>query len=145
MSRKDQFHEAVKHGLSKEGWTITHDPFTIQISETIKLKIDLGAETTIAAQRNHEKIAVEIKSFISDSEISDFHSALGQYLNYLQALEDKEPDRVLYLAVPKDSYQDFFQISFIQKSLKRYEVNLIIYCPLQEVIEQWISYRNTIK
>lgn len=145
MSRKDQFHEAVKHGLSKEGWTITHDPFTIQISETIKLKIDLGAETTIAAQRNHEKIAVEIKSFISDSEISDFHAALGQYLNYLQALEDKEPDRVLYLAVPKDSYQDFFQISFIQKSLKRHEVNLIIYCPLQEVIEQWISYRNTIK
>jgi len=145
MSRKDQFHEAVKHGLSKEGWTITHDPFTIQISETIKLKIDLGAETTIAAQRNHEKIAVEIKSFISDSEISDFHAALGQYLNYLQALEDKEPDRVLHLAVPKDSYQDFFQISFIQKSLRRYEINLIVYCPLQEVIEQWISYRNTIK
>ncbi|MBD2162700.1 fatty-acid oxidation protein subunit alpha [Limnothrix sp. FACHB-1083] len=124
---------------------ITHDPFTIQISETIKLKIDLGAETTIAAQRNHEKIAVEIKSFISDSEISDFHAALGQYLNYLQALEDKEPDRVLYLAVPKDSYQDFFQVSFIQKSLRRYEVNLIVYCPLQEVIEQWISYRDTIK
>lgn len=145
MSRKDQFHEAVKHGLNKEGWTITHDPFTIQISETIKLKIDLGAETTIAAQRDCEKIAVEIKSFISDSEISDFHAALGQYLNYLQALEDKEPDRVLYLAVPKDNYEDFFQIPFIQKSLRKYSVNLIVYCPVQEVIEQWISYSNTIK
>lgn len=33
MSRKDQFHEAVKHALEKEGWLITHDPFTIQITE----------------------------------------------------------------------------------------------------------------
>lgn len=83
MSRKDQFHEAVKHALEKDGWLITHDPFTIQISEAVKLKIDLGAESTIAAQRDLEKIAIEIKSFISDSDISEFHAALGQYLNYI--------------------------------------------------------------
>jgi XisH protein len=64
MSRKDQFHEAVKHALEKDGWLITHDPFTIQIGEAVKLKIDLGAESTIAAQRDQEKIAIEIKSFI---------------------------------------------------------------------------------
>ena len=29
MSRKDKFHKAVKHSLQKEGWLITHDPFTI--------------------------------------------------------------------------------------------------------------------
>lgn len=33
MSRKDQFHQAVKRALEKEGWLITHDPFTIQITE----------------------------------------------------------------------------------------------------------------
>ncbi len=27
MSRKDQFHEAVKRALEKDGWLITHDPF----------------------------------------------------------------------------------------------------------------------
>jgi XisH protein len=43
MSRKDQFHQAVKNAIEKDGWLITHDPFTIQISEAVKLKIDLGA------------------------------------------------------------------------------------------------------
>ena len=142
MSRKDKFHETVKHALEKEGWLITHDPFTIQISEAVKLKIDLGAESVIAAQRDQEKIAIEIKSFITDSDISEFHSALGQYLNYVQALEDKEPDRILYLAIPIETHRDFFQIPFIQKSLKRHAVNLIIYDPIQEEIKQWINYNN---
>jgi hypothetical protein len=142
MSRKDQFHEAVKHALEKDGWLITHDPFTIQISEAVKLKIDLGAESTIAAQRDQEKIAIEIKSFITDSDISEFHGALGQYLNYIQALEDKEPDRILYLAVPLETYDDFFQLPFIQKSIRRYAINLIIYDPIQEDIKSWINYNN---
>jgi XisH protein len=145
MSRKDQFHEAVKHALEKDSWLITHDPFTIQISDAVKLKIDLGAETTIAAQRDREKIAIEIKSFISDSDISEFHAALGQYLNYVQALEDKEPDRTLHLAVPLETYDDFFQIPFIQKSLKRHAINLIIYDPIKEEIKEWIRFNNTDK
>lgn len=142
MSRKDQFHEAVKHALEKDGWLITHDPFTIQISEAVKLKIDLGAESTIAAQRDREKIAIEIKSFITESDISEFHAALGQYLNYIQALEDKEPDRNLYLAVPVETYDDFFQMPFIQKSLKRHEIDLITYDPIKEEIKQWITFKN---
>jgi XisH protein len=145
MSRKDQFHEAVKHALEKDDWLITHDPFTIQISEAVKLKIDLGAESTIAAQRAQEKIAIEIKSFITDSDISEFHAALGQYLNYIQALEEKEPDRSLHLAVPLETYDDFFQLAFIQKSLKRHAINLLIYDPIKEEIKQWISYNSTNK
>jgi len=139
---RDLFHNQVKTALIKDGWTITHDPYSIKISEAIKIQIDLGAENTIAAQRDQEKIAVEIKSFITDSDISEFHGALGQYLNYLQALELKDPDRILYLAVPTDTYTEFFRIPFIQISLKRYEVNLIVYNPRKEDIEQWIRFRN---
>ena len=145
MSRKDLFHQAVKLALEKDGWTVTHDPFTIQISETVKLKIDLGAESAIAAQRNQEKIAVEIKSFVSDSDISEFHTALGQYLNYVQALEYKEPDRTLYLAVPVETYRDFFQMPFIQQSLNRHAVNIIVYSPVQEELKEWISFSSTDK
>lgn len=118
---KDRFHAQVKAALIKDLWSITHDPFSIQI-----IQIDLSAENTIAAQREREKIAVEIKSFTADSDISEFHAALGQYLNYVQALEDKEPDRILYLAVPIETYSDFFQLPFIQKSLKRHAINLLI-------------------
>jgi hypothetical protein len=142
---KDRFHAQVKAALIEELWSITHDPFSIQISEAIRLQIDLGAENTIAAQRDREKIAVEIKSFIADSDISEFHAALWQYLNYVQALEDKEPNRVLYLAVPIETYSGFFQLPFIQKSLKRHAVNLIIYDPIEVEIKQWISFNNTEK
>ena len=131
---KDRFHAQVKAALIKDLWSITHDPFSIQISEAVRLQINLGAENTIAAQRQREKIAVEIKSFIADSDISEFHAALGQYLNYVQALEDKEPDRALYLAVPIETYSDFFQLPFIQKYLKRHAINLVIYDPIDAEI-----------
>ena len=136
---KDIFHQQVKNALIKDRWKITHDPFIILISEAIKLQIDLAAENAIAAERGSEKIAVEIKSFIADSDISSFHTALGQYLNYCQALEEQEADRIVYLAIPVTTYQDFFQLPFIQRSLKRYQVRLIIYNPKLEVISQWIS------
>ncbi|MDY7007058.1 MAG: XisH family protein [Cyanobacteriota bacterium] len=136
---KDIFHQQVKNALIKDGWNITHDPFTIRISEAIKLQIDLAAENAIAAERGSEKIAVEIKSFVADSDISSFHTALGQYLNYCQALEEQEADRIVYLAIPVETYQDFFQLPFIQRSLKRFQVKLIIYNPKLEVISQWIN------
>ncbi|MEO0987649.1 MAG: XisH family protein [Cyanobacteria bacterium J06639_14] len=136
---RDIFHQQVKNALVKDGWKITQDPFTIRISEAVKLQIDLAAENAIAAERDAEKIAVEIKSFIGDSDISAFHTALGQYLNYCQAIEEQEPERIVFLAVPIETYEDFFQLSFIQRSLKRYQVRLIIYDPGLEEVRQWIK------
>ena len=76
MSRRDLFHEAVKQGLIKQQWIVTEDPLELEWDE-IKVKVDLGAERLIAAERGEEKIAVEIKSFITPSAISDFHTAVG--------------------------------------------------------------------
>ena len=136
---RDFFHQQVKNALIKDNWKITHDPLTIRISEAVKLQIDLAAESAIAAERNNEKIAVEIKSFLGDSDISAFHTALGQYLNYCQALEEKEPDRTVFLAIPEETYGDFFQLPFIQRTLKRHQVKLLIYDPYAEEIKQWIK------
>jgi hypothetical protein len=66
---KDVFHQQVRNALIKDGWTITDDPLTIRISEAVKVQIDLAASNAIAAERDREKIAVEIKSFIADSDI----------------------------------------------------------------------------
>jgi hypothetical protein len=65
---KDIFHDAVRRGLEKEQWIITDDPLELEWEEVV-VKIDLGAE------RDREKIAVEIKSFIGTSAINDFHTA----------------------------------------------------------------------
>jgi hypothetical protein len=51
--------------------------------------IDLGAEQVLGAERNGEKIAVKIKSFIGFSATTEFNSALGQFLKYQLALEEK--------------------------------------------------------
>jgi hypothetical protein len=138
MSAKDLFHHAVKHALEKDGWTITHDPFSLTVDD-INMAVDLGAEKLIAAVKGTQKIAVEIKSFVGASNITEFHTALGQFLNYRIALEDKEPDRVLYLAVPSDTFKEFFVLPFIQTVIQRYQLRLIVYRPELEVIVTWIS------
>ncbi len=135
---KDLFHNAVRRGLEKDQWIVTDDPLELELEE-ITVKIDLGAERLIAAERGEEKIAVEIKSFIGTSAISDFHTALGQFLNYRIMLEINEPDRLLYLAVPRETYRTFFQSRFAQIAIKRHQIELIVYDPIMEEIVQWIN------
>ena len=95
---KDRFHDVVKVALEKDGWKIAADPYEIDVDD-VDFEIDLAAEKLLAAELNGRKIAVEIKSFVSSSNVSEFHTALGQFLNYRDALEVVEPERTLYLAV----------------------------------------------
>ncbi|WP_193196795.1 XisH family protein [Nostoc sp. MG11] len=136
MAAKDLFHDAVKQALLKEQWVITADPLKIRIAR-VKFEIDLAAEKVLAADKAGRKIAVEVKSFLNSSVITDFHSALGQFLNYRLALQMSEPDRTLYLAVPVDTFESFFQERFTQEAVKLYQVKLVSYDPLQEVIVEW--------
>ncbi len=138
MPKRDLFHEAVKNGLIKDGWTITDDPLTFRI-DGINISIDLGAEKVIGAEKDGKKIAVEVKSFISPSPLTDFHTALGQFLTYRLFLEEEEPDRQIYLAVPEDTYNFFFQKDIIQKAVKINELKIIVYDSLSEEIDLWIN------
>ncbi|MBS9387355.1 MAG: XisH family protein [Dolichospermum sp. BR01] len=137
MAAKDRFHAVVRIALEKEQWQITDDPLRLEVGGT-KFEIDLGAQQLLAAERDQEKIAVEIKTFLSDSPLTDYHAALGQFLNYRLALEISDPTRILYLAVPIVAYETFFKREFAQISLERYQIKQIIYDPIQEVIVQWI-------
>lgn len=139
MPAKDKFHELVKQALIKENWLITHDPLNLKFGEYDQISIDLGAERLLGAEKDEQKIAVEIKSFLNDSAISDFHLALGQFLNYRFVLEKKEPERILFLAVPIYAYDCFFQRDLPKAIINCYDLKLIIYDPVKEVISQWIS------
>lgn len=136
MSARDIFHNAVRLALEKDGWLITDDPLSVKVDE-IDFYIDLGAERLIAAQKAGQKIAVEIKSFLGTSEISDFYVALGQTLTYRSALRKKYPDRVLYLAISEDIYQEFFIRSFIQDVIAEYRLKLLIFEPMKEEVLLW--------
>ncbi|MDB9485309.1 XisH family protein [Dolichospermum circinale CS-537/01] len=139
MSAKDVFHEVVKKALQKDGWQITHDPLSISVGG-VNLSIDLAAEKLIAAEKEGEKIAVEIKSFLErSSAISEFHTALGQFINYRGALRRRQPERVLYLAVPLTTYKTFFNLDFPRDMIEENQVKMIIYDVENEVIAEWIN------
>ena len=135
---KDIFHNIVKKALIKEDWVVTDDPLRLKVG-VITFQVDLGAEKVIGAEKAGQKIAVEIKSFLNPSTITDFYNALGQFLSYRLALEKNESDRILYLAVPLDVYESFFQFDFTQSAIQAYQIFLIVYDPSQETITQWIN------
>lgn len=136
MSAKDIFHNSVRAALEKDGWEITHDPLSIKI-DGLDFRIDLGAERVLAAQKKGQKIAIEVKSFVSRSELNEFHGALGQTLNYRSALRKKMPDWILYLAIPSTVYQSLFSVRFIQEVISEHQLKLLIFNPVQEEIILW--------
>ncbi|MFK0731193.1 MAG: element excision factor XisH family protein [Gloeotrichia echinulata HAB0833] len=136
MAARDLFHSVVKDALIKDGWQITHDPFMVDYGD-VQMQIDLDAERLIAAIKDKEKIAIEIKSFIKPSAISEFHTALGQYLNYRRALRVQEPNRILYLAIPNQTYDEFFRLRFIQEGVEEFQMRLLIYDIEDRTIVAW--------
>lgn len=137
MSKRDLFHLAVRQALEKDGWTIVADPLWIEAGG-INVAIDLAADRLIAADRDGERIAVEVKSFLtSASAVSEFHTALGQFLNYRAALRLDSPERNLYLAVPTSAYETFFQLPIPKGQVEEFQVSLIVYDPVEEKVVLW--------
>ena len=138
MPAKDRYHAAVKHALEKDGWTITHDRYTLTFG--IKdVYVDLGAERVLAAEKGNEKIAVEIKTFLSASDMRDLEAALGQYVLYRSLLARIEPERKLFLAVPFSAFLTTFDEPIARPALEDLAVNLIAFDPREESIIKWKS------
>jgi hypothetical protein len=137
MPAKDIYHDVVKRALVKDGWKITHDPLMLRVGAK-DMYVDLGAERLVAAEKAGHKIAVEVKSFVSPSEMDDLEKAVGQYILYHDALIEREPDRTLYLAVPKDIQRELFDEPVGQMLLKYQRVQLMVFDPRQEVVLRWI-------
>jgi XisH protein len=137
MSAKDKFHDVVRSALIKDGWRITSDPLFLKVGG-MDFFIDLGAERLLAAERDDRKIAVEVKSFINTSAVTDFHLAVGQFINYRTALRLKDPERKLFLAMPEVAYGELFQKEFPRLIVEEYRIDLLIYDVEEEIISQWI-------
>lgn len=134
---KDKFHEHVRTALEADGWKITHDPYKIMIGRR-RGYIDLGAEL-IGAEKETEKIAVEIKSFLGLSDLDQFEDAMGQFLVYLFALSKKEPERILFLAIPDLFYNSFFDDPFFVELAEHYALKIAVFDQIQPVILKWIK------
>lgn len=138
MPVRDLYHDAVKSALIKDGWTIIADPYRIQY-EDINLYADLAAERPIAAEREGQKIVVEIKSFVGRSPLTDFHSAIGQYMVYLMLLQQTAPEFYLYLAIDDITHSSFFKRSGIEFLVKTSQIKFFVVDIEQKEIVQWIN------
>ncbi|GAX42705.1 fdxN element excision controlling factor XisH [Tolypothrix sp. NIES-4075] len=64
--------------------------------------------------------------------------ALGQYILYYDILSEREPERVLYVAIRNAVYTDLFEEPIGKLLLNKGRVKLIVFDPHTEVILKWI-------
>jgi hypothetical protein len=136
---KDLIHSAVREALEKEGWSITRDPFTIDLTDDdTYFDIDLSAEKLNSGGRSMRIAAIEIKSFTGLSILHSFHEALGQYLNYRAALDEKGFDMDLYLAVSLEGWERLNSLSFVQRRIRQFQLKFILTDIYTKTIVEWI-------
>ena len=138
MSRRDTYHDIVVSALEREGWIVTDDPFIIAFGAQ-DLQVDLGLEMPIGAERGGEKIAVEIKSFLGASAITDFYLAFGQFAFYRSLLALRGVERKIYLAMPDDAYHAIFDLTDGEAVRVHNHLPLIVYEPVEGAPLQWIE------
>lgn len=138
MPAKDIYHEAVKQALIKDGWKILGEGYTLEY-EGDHLYADIAAEKPIAAERENQRILVEVKSFLGRSFMNDLEMAIGQYIIYRDIVETKGLNFQLYLAITIAVYDTGFQKQLARLIVERNKVNLLIFDPNQEVLLEWIS------
>lgn len=136
MPAKDIYHNTVKNALIKDGWTITADPYNLKWGKD-DLYVDIAAEKLIVAQKDEKKIAVEVKSFIGRSKMLDFQQAVGQFIVYRNLIKLKEPNRILFLAVSIDVFNNMFETDEGKMILQNEKIEVIAFNPEHEEIVLW--------
>ena len=133
MSRRDKYHDVVKNALIREGWTITHDPYYF-VDTDPQLSTDIGAERLIAAENATQKIVVEVKSFLEESQVVELEKAIGQYGLYRRFLARQAP---LYLAVPQHAFEDIFSRQVGREAIEEFHLRLFVYSLLENEPLVW--------
>lgn len=137
---KDRIHNAVKAALENEGWIVSDDPLTIDLSEDDTFfDVDLAAEKRSQLLDLQKIVAIEIKSFSGGSVINAFHEALGQFLNYPAAIEEQRLNMELFLAVSKEGWERLNEYKFIQRRTLQYKLQFLVIDVAAKRIEKWIK------
>ena len=136
MPRRDLYREPVVEALKAEGWTITDEPLQVSIGDT-DLYVDLAAERVLGAVRGDSKIAVEIKSFLGTSKVDDLENAVGQYNVYRDVLGEVEPERAMYLAIPRRVDLGILSSPFGRLIVEKQSLKLLVFDENQESELEW--------
>jgi hypothetical protein len=137
MPALDSCHEQIVNALVKDGWHVFDLPRYMD-TETRTIFIDIEANKGQNGTERH-LLLVEVKCFNDDKRATqDVYQAIGQYLVYRMILRETQEENALYLAVPSQAYQQFFDI-IIQKVIAEAKIKLLIVNIDTETIEQWLG------
>jgi len=113
-------------------------PFYIRPEKGINYPVDPTAERILVAERGIEKIAVEVKSFLEESSLHEFHKALGQYLDYQTGLEMLNSAYELILAIPEPVFNYLWSFEVIRRSAQKVDMKILVYKLSVPEITLWI-------
>lgn len=136
MPAIDQCHYQIVRALEKEKFRVQPKPFYLKKAGR-RFFADIEAEH-LDEQNRQRIIVVEAKCFFdSSSELDELYGAIGQYLVYRNLLNEKYPDRQLYLAIPVHAYEGIFTEIGLAVATE-VGINLIVVNLAKEEIVQWI-------
>ena len=94
----------------------------------------------IVAEKNSERILVEVKTINKAAVLYHFYAAYGQYEFYRDQLFQNAKDQTLYLAISKEIHEEVEKFEQLSNWLVQHKVNLLVVDTLKEMIEKWIKY-----
>ena len=138
MPAKDIYHDTVKRALIKDGWTITAENFQLPWGGT-RAFIDILADDIFVAEKEGRKIAVEVKSFIGQSNLSELEKAIGQFIIYRFAMRREDAERELFIAVGEKIYNKLFLHPDVIELIEAEDLKMLVFDEVKEVIVRWIN------
>lgn len=138
MPVKDIYHNTVKRALIKDGWEITAENLQLPWGGT-RTYIDIIADEIFAAEKEGRKIAVEVKSFVGKSNLSEFEKAVGQFVIYRFAMRREDAERELFIAVGEKIYNKLFLHPDVIELIEVEDLKILVFDEIKEVIIRWIN------
>lgn len=138
MPAKDIYHDTVKRALIKDGWKILNEDFQLPWGGT-RAFIDIIADKLFAAEKDGRKIAVEVKSFVGKSNLSELEKAVGQFIIYRFAMRREDAERELFVAVGERIYNKLFLHPDVIELIEAEDLKIIVFDEAKEVIVRWIN------
>lgn len=134
MPAKDHYHDTVVRALSKDGWIVTDEQFTL-VLDTRHLWVDLRAEN----RKGDKIVLIEIKGFETKGSIIEYLMlALGQYVLYNEVVKANRLADDLYLAIPVAAYESIFAEDAGKYAIMGGGLQLLVFDPATEEIILWI-------
>ena len=138
MPAKDIYHDTVKRALIKDGWKITAENFQLLWGGT-RAYIDIIADELFVAEKEGRKIAVEVKSFVGQSNLSELEKAVGQFIIYRFAMRREDPERELFIAVGERIYNKLFVHPDVIELIESEDLKIVVFDESKQVLVRWIN------